>query len=164
DVERLAEVVGRLRAGDNTVILVEHDPAMIRGADRDVELGPGAGEHGGREVFDGTPGRLIESDTPTGQALRARHEVARERRRSRERLVLKNARGNNLKGVDLAIPIGVLTCVTGVSGSGKSSAVLSTLVPAALRARGERSAEAPLPFDALEGAERLRAIVHVDQS
>ena len=164
DVERLAAVVGRLRAGDNTVILVEHDPAMIRGADRVVELGPGAGEHGGRVVFDGTPGQLIESDTPTGQALRARREAAGERRRATERLVLKNARGNNLKGVDLAIPIGVLTCVTGVSGSGKSSAVLSTLVPAALRARGERSAEAPLPFDALEGAERLRAIVHVDQS
>src|SRR5690606_34409589 len=97
DVERLATVVGRLRAGDNTVILVEHDPAMIRGADRVIELGPGAGEHGGRVVFDGTPGRLIESDTATGKALRARHEAGGERRRASGRLVLKNARGNNLK-------------------------------------------------------------------
>lgn len=164
DVERLAKVVRRLSEGDNTVVLVEHDPAMIGSADRVVELGPGAGEHGGRLVFDGTPAALAKAKTRTGEALRARHRSRGARREAEGWLRLRNARGNNLQGVDLAIPLGVLTVVTGVSGSGKSSLVLSTLVPAALRARHQRSPEPPLPFDALEGAEALRAIVHVDQS
>ncbi len=164
DVDRLASVVRRLKEGDNTVILVEHDPAMIRGADRVVELGPGAGERGGRVVFDGTPRELARADTATGRALRASTSGARARRRSPDRLVLRGARGNNLKGVDLEVPLGALTCVTGVSGSGKSSLVLATLVPALLAARGERTEEAPLAHDGVEGAESLRAIVHVDQS
>jgi excinuclease ABC subunit A len=164
DVDRLAGVVRRLTGGDNTVILVEHDRAMIEAADRVVELGPGAGEAGGRVVFDGTPKALRDADTATGRAFRARFEASRARRTSPDRLVVRNARGNNLKGVDLAIPLGAFTCVTGVSGSGKSSLVLSTLVPAALRARGERTEEPPLPHDALEGLRAVRAVVHVDQS
>ncbi|HEY8430359.1 MAG TPA: excinuclease ABC subunit UvrA, partial [Sandaracinaceae bacterium] len=164
DVDRLARVVRRLTEGDNTVVVIEHDPAMILGADRVIELGPGAGEHGGRVVFDGTPRALGEAPTATGRALRAGPPEVSERRKGSGQIVLRNARGNNLRGVDLAIPLGVLTCVTGVSGSGKSSLVLSTLVPALLRARGESTEEAPLPHDAVEGADRLSAIVHVDQS
>ncbi|MCC6877535.1 MAG: excinuclease ABC subunit A, partial [Sandaracinaceae bacterium] len=136
---------------------------MIRGADRAVELGPGVGERGGRIVFDGPSSALAEADTATGLALRARREVRRARRGSKKPIRLRGASGHNLKGVDLRIPRGVLTCVTGVSGSGKSSLVLETLVPALLRARGERSEDAPLAFDALEGHEPLTAVVHVDQ-
>jgi excinuclease ABC subunit A len=164
DVDRLASVVRRLTDGGNSVVLVEHDAAMIRSADRAIELGPGAGEHGGRIVFDGPPDALAKADTPTGRALRAKEHAAHAPRAATEWLRVTNARGNNLKGVDLEIPLGLLTCVTGVSGSGKSSLVLSTLVPAALRARGERTEEPPLPHDAIEGLGALRSIVHVDQS
>ncbi len=164
DVGRLCAVVRRLSRGDNTVIVVEHDAAMIQSAERVIELGPGAGDHGGNIVFDGTPRMLRETDTATGRALRARIEGTPQRARSVKRLVLRNARGNNLKGIDLSIPIGVFTCVTGVSGSGKSSLVLSTLVVAAKRALGQRTEEAPLAHDALEGIEAVDSVVHVDQS
>jgi excinuclease ABC subunit A len=164
DVARLSAVVRRLTDGDNTVLLVEHDPEMIRSADRVVELGPGAGERGGRLVFDGTPEALRDADTATGRALYHRAVERRTPRRPAGWLRLRGARGNNLRGVDLELPLGVLTCVTGVSGSGKSSLVIQTLVPAARRARGDRAEEAPLPHDGLEGAEGLSAVVHVDQS
>jgi len=164
DVDRLSEVVSRLAKGDNTVLLVEHDADMIRAADRVVELGPGAGADGGRVVFDGTPAALLEADTPTGRALANGHATRRTPRRSAGALHLRGARGNNLEGIDLDIPLGAFTCVTGVSGSGKSSLVTQTLVPAAMRARRQTSPEAPLEHDALEGADALSAVVHVDQS
>ncbi|MEQ9075996.1 MAG: excinuclease ABC subunit UvrA [Sandaracinaceae bacterium] len=164
DVDRLSRVVKRLARGDNTVLLVEHDADMIRAAQRVVELGPGAGADGGRIVFDGTPEELLEADTPTGRALANGHAIERTPRRTAGALHLRGARGNNLEGVDLEIPLGALTCVTGVSGSGKSSLVTQTLVPAAMRARRQSSPEAPLEHDALEGADALSAVVHVDQS
>ncbi|GAB5548721.1 MAG: excinuclease ABC subunit UvrA [Sandaracinaceae bacterium] len=164
DVDRLSRVVKRLARGDNTVLLVEHDADMIRAAQRVVELGPGAGADGGRIVFDGTPEELLEADTPTGRALANGQAIERTPRRTAGALHLRGARGNNLEGVDLEIPLGALTCVTGVSGSGKSSLVTQTLVPAAMRARRQSSPEAPLDHDALEGADALSAVVHVDQS
>ncbi|MFK7991883.1 MAG: excinuclease ABC subunit UvrA, partial [Sandaracinaceae bacterium] len=164
DVERLAAVVGRLRDGDNTVLVVEHDATMIRAADRVIELGPGAGEDGGRLVFDGTPAALLEASTATGRALSAPSPAPRQRRRSADALVLTGASGNNLQGVDLRVPLGALTVITGVSGSGKSSLVLKTLVPAVRRARKEKSDAAPLPFISVEGVEVLSGVVEVDQS
>ena len=164
DVERLQKVVRRLTDQDNTVLLVEHDEAMIRGAERVLELGPGAGEHGGQLVFDGPPDELAKADTATGRMLRAPADDAGSRREAKHWLSLTGAHGNNLRGVDIRVPLGALTCVTGVSGSGKSSLILETLVPAALRARGERSESAPLPFDGLEGGELLTGVTHVDQS
>ncbi|MGE3633140.1 MAG: excinuclease ABC subunit UvrA, partial [Sandaracinaceae bacterium] len=165
DVERLAKVVGRLGEQDNTVILVEHDERMIRSADRVVELGPGAGADGGRIVFDGTPRALAGADTATGRAMRAPgSRAARAPRTSMGAITLRGARGNNLCDVDLTIPRGVLTAVTGVSGSGKSSLIGMTLVPAARAARGEANETPPLPFDAIDGIDALSGVVHVDQS
>ena len=164
DVDRLAAVVRRLADSDNTVIFVEHDARMIRSAERVVELGPGAGDQGGTIVFDGTPEALASADTATGRALRAKPPKERAPHASLGAIELRGARGNNLRGVDLTIPLGAFTCVTGVSGSGKSSLVLSTLVPAALRARGEKTEDAPLPFDSLDGLSALSGVVHVDQS
>ncbi|MCB9591490.1 MAG: excinuclease ABC subunit UvrA [Sandaracinaceae bacterium] len=169
DVDRLAAVVRRLTDGDNTVLLVEHDMDMIGRADRVVELGPGAGEKGGRVVFDGTPAALAEAQTPTGRALRASavgeaRRSAKKASKKRPQITLRGATGHNLGGVDVAIPVGQVTCVTGVSGSGKSSLVIETLVPAALRARGERAERAPLPHAEITGVDGLAAVVHVDQS
>ncbi len=164
DVDRLARVVRRLTGGDNTVLLVEHDEDMIRAAERVLELGPGAGDEGGALVFDGTPEELAAADTATGRALRRGPPRARAPRRGAGEIRLTGCRGHNLRGVDLVVPRGVLTVVTGVSGSGKSSLVVETLVPAALRARGERSEAAPLAHDAIDGVDGLSAVVHVDQS
>ncbi|MBX3270101.1 MAG: excinuclease ABC subunit UvrA [Sandaracinaceae bacterium] len=166
DVERLAKVVRRLAGADNTVLVVEHDEHVIRAADRVIELGPGAGEAGGRVVFDGPPARLARAKTATGRALAARAEAppGAPRSVSTEHVVLRGASGHNLRGVDVAIPVGAITCVTGVSGSGKSSLIVETLVPAALRALGRSSERVPLPHGSIEGVRALGAVVHVDQS
>jgi excinuclease ABC subunit A len=167
DTERLFGVVRKLTSGSNLAIIVEHDPSFIAGADRVIELGPGAGEHGGTVVFDGTPTALAKLDTATARALRPMRVERSERRLGTGTLVLRGARGNNLFGDELRIPRGVLTVVTGPSGSGKSSLVLETLVPAVQRALGETpkaSAEGPLPFDTLTGHEGIASVVHVDQS
>ncbi|MCS6799198.1 MAG: ATP-binding cassette domain-containing protein [Myxococcota bacterium] len=163
DVARLAGVVRRLARAGNLVVVVEHDEGVIGAADRVVELGPGAGERGGRIVFDGTPAQLARADTATGRALR-REAVSRVRRRkARGWLELTGARGNNLRGVELRIPLGALTVVTGPSGSGKSSLVVDTLVPA-VRRHLELGAEPPLPFEGLRGADGLPDAIHVDQA
>ncbi len=164
DVEKLTRVIGRLAQGDNLVLVVEHDPDVLRMADRVVELGPGAGAHGGALVFDGTPEALAQADTATGRALREGPPAVRARRRSPSWLVLRGATGHNLRGVDLRIPVGALTCITGPSGSGKSSLVLETLVPAVQRALGVSAPAAPLAHASFEGARALSTVVHVDQS
>jgi excinuclease ABC subunit A len=164
DVERLFGVVRRLTAGANIAVVVEHDPVFLSGADRVIELGPGAGATGGRVVFDGTPDQLRRADTKTGRALRAGPVPQRPRRPGRGAIVLHGARGNNLRGDTLRIPRGVLTCVTGPSGSGKSTLILETLVPAAQRAIAGVSAEPPREHDAIEGLDGLKGVVQVDQS
>ncbi len=167
DTERLFSVVRKLTSGSNLAIIVEHDPSFIAGADRVIELGPGAGEHGGTVVFDGTPAALAKRDTATARALAPMKVERSERRAGKGTLVLRGARGNNLVGDELRIPRGVLTVVTGPSGSGKSSLVLETLVPAVQKALGETakaSADALLSFDSLTGHEGLASVVHVDQS
>ncbi|HTU62227.1 MAG TPA: excinuclease ABC subunit A, partial [Polyangiales bacterium] len=162
DVQALLPVVKNLAQADNVVVVVESDPAFIASADRVVELGPGAGPNGGGVVFDGAPKELETADTATARALRSAAHVGRERRKAQDFLSLTAATGNNLKQVDLDIPVGVLTCVTGVSGSGKSSLVLDTLVPAFARRLNEVAD--PLPFEQLRGGNDLLSLVFVDQS
>jgi excinuclease ABC subunit A len=163
DVERLSKVVRRLADAGNLVIMVEHDPQIIAQADRVIELGPGAGEKGGRIVFDGAPLALSRADTKTARALKGAAVKRADERTSRGQLALRGARGHNLQNVDLVLEKGLLTCVTGPSGSGKSSLVLETLVPAVRHALGERGAE-PLPHASLEGVKGIKSVVHVDQA
>ncbi len=165
DVEKLVDVVGRLADRDNIAIVVEHDPALLAAADRVIELGPAAGEHGGRVVFDGTPEALARAATVTGRAFAAGPVTrTRARRGGPGCIELERASGHNLRDVTVQLPIGAMTCVTGPSGSGKSSLFLETLVPAAQRALREHGAEVPLAHAALRGLEAFSAVVEVDQS
>ncbi|MEV5430456.1 excinuclease ABC subunit UvrA [Streptomyces sp. NPDC052701] len=123
DVGRLGDLLLRLRDKGNTVLVVEHDPDVIALADHVVDMGPGAGSEGGRVVFEGTPGELAASDTPTGRCLRRRTAVKEEVRRATGELWVKGAGRHNLRDVTVCFPAGVLTAVTGVAGSGKSTLV-----------------------------------------
>ncbi|MET0286803.1 MAG: excinuclease ABC subunit A, partial [Polyangiales bacterium] len=162
DVAKLCRVIRRLADAGNLVIVVEHDPQLIALADRVLELGPGAGAQGGELVFDGTPAKLLKANTPTGKALRAKAALTHVERKSPGKLTLRGAHGNNLQNVTLTIEKGRFHCVTGLSGSGKSSLILETLVPAVEKALGSREAR-PLPYDTLEGATGISGVVHVDQ-
>jgi excinuclease ABC subunit A len=167
DASRLIDISRRIAALGNVTLVIEHDLDVIAAADRVVELGPDAGEGGGHIVFDGPPSALLTASTHTAEALRARGPSRTERRARGAVLSLRGARGHNLRGVDLDIPLGALTVITGVSGSGKSSLVGETLFPAVTRALAARAlpvrAEEPLPYDALLGAEALRDVAYVDQ-
>jgi excinuclease ABC subunit A len=165
DVEKLVRVIAQLSRADNVALVVEHDSDVLRACDRVIELGPAAGEHGGRIVFDGDPAALVRADTATGRSLAAEgHRPIRARRGGPGAIELEGATGNNLRDVSLRIPRAALTCVTGPSGSGKSSLLLETLVPAAQRALREAGAEIPLPHRALRGLDGVSTVVHVDQS
>ncbi|MFZ1864817.1 MAG: excinuclease ABC subunit UvrA [Polyangiales bacterium] len=164
DVERLLGVVQALSRDENVAVVVEHDREMILGADRVIELGPGAGESGGQIVFDGTPAALRKAPTATGVALKANGAVRRARREPTGWIELEGAAGHNLRTIDVSIPRAVLTCVTGVSGSGKSSLVLETLLPAVERHLGVKSESTPLSYRRLSGADSLRGVVGVDQA
>jgi excinuclease ABC subunit A len=158
DVDRLAGVIERLTTADNTVLVVEHDWGVIGRADRVIELGPGAGAQGGRIVFDGPP-RANAAAQPASPAVRGR-------RAPREWITLRGASGNNLAGVDVAIPRGVLTCVTGPSGSGKSTLVLDTLAPAVTRLLELDPEEAgePLAHAGVDGVDGIADVIVVDQA
>jgi len=151
----------------NTVIVVEHDEETIREADHVVDLGPGAGIHGGIVVAQGTPAKVSRSKKSlTGQFLRGDLivEVPDERRKGRDEFVtLKGATLNNLKKVDIEIPLGVFTCVTGVSGSGKSSLINGTLYPAAAKALNRAQGKAG-PHRTLKGLDHLDKVIDIDQS
>ncbi|MFW2390003.1 MAG: excinuclease ABC subunit UvrA [Polyangiales bacterium] len=164
DVERLLGVVRALSKDENVAIVVEHDREMINGADRVIELGPGAGENGGQIVFDGTPQALRSAKTATGAALKANGVVKRKRRKPSGWIELTGASGHNLRSVDVAFPRGAMTCITGVSGSGKSSLVLETLLPAVQRKLGIKSNGAPLDHDGIKGFAALHGVVGVDQA
>jgi excinuclease ABC subunit A len=168
DNERLLKTLIRLRDIGNTVIVVEHDEEAIMTADHVVDIGPGAGVHGGRIVAEGTPADILRHpDSLTGHYLSGRQgiEIPARRCHNGEGKVLRliNASGNNLKGVDVAFPVGLLTCVTGVSGSGKSTLVNDTLHKYAARELNGASA-APAPCGAIAGLELFDKVVDIDQS
>jgi excinuclease UvrABC ATPase subunit len=123
DVHRLNELLGKLRDKGNTVIVIEHDPAVIEAADHVVDVGPGAGRSGGTIVFEGTYQQLLKSDTLTGRHLNQTLPIKKDVRKPTGQLRIKNARANNLKNISVDIPKGVFTAVTGVAGSGKSSLI-----------------------------------------
>ncbi|HET9121883.1 MAG TPA: excinuclease ABC subunit UvrA [Acidiferrobacteraceae bacterium] len=167
DNDRLLDTLRHLRDLGNTVIVVEHDEDAIRNADYVVDVGPGAGSHGGRIVASGTLQNILKSpESLTGQYLSGRASIAIPQQRqtaARGHVVVRGAHGNNLKHIDVAFPIGLLTCVTGVSGSGKSTLVNDTLYPAAAncfyRSRLDVAAHA-----AVEHLDLLDKVVDIDQS
>ena len=166
DNMRLINSLKRLRDIGNSVIVVEHDKDMMLNADYIVDMGPRAGRLGGEVVFAGTPAEMLKSHTLTSSYLNGEMEIAIPKTRRKgngQSLVLHGARGNNLKDVDVSFPLGTFICVTGVSGSGKSSLINRTLQPI-LSQRFYRSLEAPLPYRAIEGIEFIDKIVSVDQS
>jgi excinuclease ABC subunit A len=167
DVSQLIEAIGRLRDRGNTVVLVEHEESMIRAADEVIEIGPGAGERGGRVVFQGTPAEMeASSESLTGDYLAGRRGIAAgERRRKPEHgwIRVAGARGNNLRNLTVEFPLGVLCLVTGVSGSGKSTLVQDTLYPALCR-RLRQEAPKPYEFDDVFGDGQIDEVVMVDQS
>ena len=168
DNERLLKTLIRLRDLGNTVIVVEHDEDAIMTADHVVDIGPGAGIHGGQIVAEGTPKQILEHPASlTGQYLSGRLEIEIPARRSHtdatKVLRLVNATGNNLKGVDAMFPVGLFTCVTGVSGSGKSTLVNDTLHKFAARELNGASA-APAPCESIIGLELFDKVVDIDQS
>ena len=162
---RLINSLKELRDVGNSVIVVEHDEDMIRAADYIVDMGPGAGRLGGEVVFQGTFKEMLKTNTLTARYLSGKTSIPQpEQRRigNGKHLVIKGARGNNLKNVTLDIPLGTLTCIAGVSGSGKSSLINGTLRPILTR-HFYRSKEEPLPYDTIEGIEHIDKVVTVDQ-
>ncbi len=167
DNDRLIGTLKRLRDLGNTVLVVEHDEDAIRAADHVVDMGPGAGEHGGRVVAQGRCADIEASlDSLTGAYLAGRRRIGVPKARTRPGLHwlrLAGARGNNLKNVDVELPIGLFVCVTGVSGSGKSTLINDTLAAAVARHIYGSAAE-PAPYDSIEGLEHFDKIISVDQS
>ena len=166
DNERLLSTLKNLRDIGNTLIVVEHDEDTMRAADWIVDIGPGAGEHGGRLVAQGTCQDIMNNpDSITGQFLSGRRfiPVPERRREPRGFITIRGARANNLKGIDVSIPLGVFTCVTGVSGSGKSSLVNEILYKALARDLN-RAHTRPGPHDGIDGLEQLDKIIAIDQS
>jgi excinuclease ABC subunit A len=167
DNERLLATLKHLRDLGNSVIVVEHDEEAIRGADHVVDMGPGAGEAGGRIVAQGTPAEILaHPDSLTGRYLSRELLIQVPRLRNRpgkNRIEIHGARGNNLKEIELSLPLGLLVCVTGVSGSGKSTLINDTLYAAVARHLYGSAAE-PAPHESLSGLELLDKVVSVDQS
>jgi len=166
DNERLLTTLRRLRDLDNTVIVVEHDYEAIVSADYVVDLGPGAGENGGYVVFQGTPYELsLHEESITGKYISGREEIKipHTRRKPKGFIRIKGARTNNLKNLDVDIPLGVFTVITGVSGSGKSSLVVDTLYPL-LKQKLYRSKDRVGDVDGIEGYEAIDSVIDIDQS
>lgn len=166
DNERLIGALKNLRDIGNSIIVVEHDKDMILSADYVIDMGPGAGWHGGLVVAQGRPDAIMKSDTLTASYLNGRKEIAiPEKRRTGNghELKITGATGNNLKNVSVAFPLGTLTVVTGVSGSGKSSLVAETLYPI-LNQHFFRAKKAPLPYKKITGLEHVDKVIEIDQS
>ena len=169
DNERLLNTLIHLRNLGNTVIVVEHDEDAIRAADHIVDIGPGAGVHGGNVIAQGTAEEIMQvEESLTGQFLSGKQKIEIPAKRmsydASKVLTLKGARGNNLKGVQLDVPVGLFTCITGVSGSGKSTLINDTLFPLAQNAlnRAERTDVAP--YDSIDGLAHFDKVIDIDQS
>ena len=168
DNARLLATLKRLRDTGNTVIVVEHDREAIAAADHVIDMGLGAGEHGGNVVAEGTPREITaHPDSLTGQYLSGRRRIEvpalRHRPNPKRQLVVSGASGNNLKSIGVSLPVGLFVCVTGVSGSGKSTLINDTLFHAVARALNDSPLE-PAAFEAINGIEHFDKVVNVDQS
>ena len=167
DNQRLISSLKELRDMSNSVIVVEHDEQMMREADWIIDIGPKAGRLGGKVLFSGTPSDLLKTDTLTAQYLKGEKSVVITKSRDHEItkgfITLKGCTGNNLKDVTVKIPLGQMVCVTGVSGSGKSSLINQTLYPI-LRHHFYRSKMQPLPYKHIEGMNLIDKVINVDQS
>ena len=166
DNVRLINSLKQLRDTGNSVVVVEHDKDMMLEADYVIDMGPKAGRLGGEVVFAGTPAEMLKANTLTAAYLNGLQEIAvpAERRKGNGKFItIHGARGNNLKKVDATFPLGTMICVTGVSGSGKSSLINRTLQPI-LSQHFYRSLEDPLPYDSIDGIEHVDKVVNVDQS
>ena len=166
DNQKLIKALQDLRDVGNSVIVVEHDKDMILNADYVIDIGPRAGIHGGNIVAAGTPKEILKNNSITSQYLRGIRNIAIpafRRAGNGESIVLKGARGHNLKNVDVSLPLGKLICVTGVSGSGKSSLINETLYPI-LNQHFYRSHKKPLPYQKIEGLKHIDKVIEIDQS
>ncbi len=166
DNHRLISSLERLRDASNTVVVVEHDKDIMLQADYIVDIGPGAGRKGGEVVFQGTPAEMLKTDTVTARYLNGKEQIATpasRRKGNGKTIVVHGATGHNLKDVDFTLPLGTLTVVAGVSGSGKSSLINGTLQPI-LSQHFYRSNTEPLPYRSIEGIENIDKVVTVDQS
>ena len=166
DNDRLIKSLKELRDLGNTVIVVEHDRDMMLAADYIVDIGPKAGRKGGEVVFQGTVDEMLKTNTITAQYLSGQQNIMlppQRRKGNGHSLVLHGCKGNNLKNIDVAFPLGELIVVTGVSGSGKSTLINETLYPI-LSKHFYRSLQAPMPYDSIEGLEHIDKVTNVDQS
>ena len=166
DNERLIKSLIKLKDLGNSVIVVEHDAAMILSADFILDIGPNAGRHGGEIVSSGTPKELLTHNTLTANYLsgKKRIKVPKVRRKGRGTFItLKGAKGNNLKNIDVSFPLGKMICVTGVSGSGKSTLINETLYPI-LNQHIYNAVKKPMPFNSIEGIDLIDKVIDIDQS
>ena len=168
DNQRLIESLKQLRDLGNSIIVVEHDRDMMLAADYLVDIGPGAGVHGGKILFAGNlkESRKTKESSLTLDYLERKRDIELPQRRiieGRDHILLKGATGNNLKGIDLDLPLGMFVCVTGVSGSGKSTLINDTLQPI-LSQHFYHSLRAPLPYQSIEGIEHIDKVIQIDQS
>jgi len=163
---RLIRALKSLRDTGNSVIVVEHDQETILSSDWVIDIGPGAGIHGGRIVAQGTPEQIMKSDQLTGQYLSGKKKITiptTRRDGNGKSVTLKGATGNNLKNIDLTLPLGKLICITGLSGSGKSSLINETLFPILSR-HFYKSEQIPLPYSSFEGIKNIDKVIEIDQS
>ena len=166
DNVKLIDALKALRDAGNSIIVVEHDKDMMLAADHLIDLGPKAGRHGGEIVFSGKPKKILNTSGLTAQYLKNEKQIAvpeKRRKNNGKYIEIKGCTGNNLKSVNVKIPLGQFICVTGVSGSGKSSLINETLYPI-LSKHFYRSKQEPLPYKSIKGLENIDKVIEVDQS